>query len=69
MLVGNDKDADLLTVDELAGRLRVKPSWVRDHARGSRHPKIPGIKLGGEWRFRWQSIQQWLKDLEKGAAA
>jgi excisionase family DNA binding protein len=62
-------ESDLLTVDELAERLRVTPSWVRNHARGKRRPKIPGVKLGGEWRFRWQTIQQWLQELERGAAA
>lgn len=70
LLHGSDNEIEiLLTVGELAERLRVKPSWIRDHARGSRRPKIPGIKLGGEWRFRWPTIRQWLKELEKGAAA
>ncbi|MBV9155805.1 MAG: helix-turn-helix domain-containing protein [Acidobacteriaceae bacterium] len=68
-MIATARETDLLTVDELAQRLRVKASWVRDHARGSRRPKIPGIKLGGEWRFCWHTIQQWLKELENGAAA
>lgn len=60
---------ELLTPEELAIRLGVTPAWVRDHARGTRRPKLPAIKLGGGWRFRWEAIQEWLKDLEKGAVA
>lgn len=60
---------ELLTPEELALRLGVKPSWVRDHARGTRRPKLPAIKLGGGWRFRWEAVEAWLKDLEKGAVA
>ena len=60
---------ELLTPKQLADRLGVKESWVRDHARGSRRPQIPAIKLGGGWRFRWEAIEQWLRNLEKGAVA
>jgi excisionase family DNA binding protein len=56
---------NLLTADQLAERLGVTASWIRDHARGTRRPKIPAIKLGGGWRFRWESIEDWLKELEK----
>jgi excisionase family DNA binding protein len=60
---------ELLTVEQLAVRLKVTPAWVRDHARKSRRPHIPGIKLGGEWRFRWARIEEWLDQLEKEAVA
>jgi excisionase family DNA binding protein len=60
---------ELLTVEQVAERLQVKTSWVRDHARKGRNPHLPGIKLGGKWRFRWSRIEQWLKELEKGAVA
>lgn len=63
------ESSDLLDVDQLAARLGVKPSWVREHARGARRPRIPGIKLGGEWRFRWPSIERWLEELEQGRVA
>lgn len=59
----------LLTAEELAPRLRVTPCWIRDHARGARRPKLPGIKLGGVWRFRWSRVEEWLADLEKGVVA
>ena len=61
--------SELLTVDQLAERLGVSPNWVRDHARGSRRPHIPALKLGGAWRFRWEAIEAWLKELEERRVA
>lgn len=41
----------LLTVDELAARLRVKPSWVYTHA-----DDLGGYRLGKYLRFSWARV-------------
>lgn len=47
----------LLTVEEVAAWLRVKPSWVRAHANGNRRPQIRSVKLGAHVRFRAEDVQ------------
>lgn len=56
----------LLTVEELAERLGVKPSWVYSHVRRRSRDRIPAIRLGKYWRFRLEAVQRWLE--ERGAA-
>jgi excisionase family DNA binding protein len=49
----------LLTVDEVAKILRLKPETIRSMARRG---DLPAIKLGRVWRFRSSSITQMLED-------
>ena len=49
----------LLTVDEVAKILRLKPETIRSMARRG---DLPAIKLGRVWRFRSSSITQILED-------
>ena len=49
----------LLTVDEVAKILRLKPETIRSMARRG---DLPAIKLGRVWRFRRSSITQLLED-------
>ena len=49
----------LLTVDEVAKYLRLKPETIRSIARRG---DLPAIKLGRVWRFRRSSISQLLED-------
>lgn len=51
-------DGGLLTVDELAARLRVKPSWVYTHA-----DDLGGYRLGKYLRFSWARV---IERLEHG---
>lgn len=51
---------DLITPAELAKILGVSVAWVRDHT--TRHtPKLPGIPLGGRWRYKPSEIAEWLR--------
>jgi len=50
--------AELLTVDEVAERLRVRPSWVYKHA-----DALGALRVGKYLRFRWQRV---LERLENG---
>lgn len=49
----------LLTVNEVAKILRLKPETIRSMAR---REDLPAIKLGRVWRFRRSSINQLLED-------
>ncbi|MBF0594459.1 MAG: helix-turn-helix domain-containing protein [Candidatus Omnitrophica bacterium] len=53
----------LMTIDEVAGYLRVKKRTVYDWVKKG---KIPAMKTVGLWRFRRDRIDQWL---ESDAAA
>lgn len=57
----------LLTVEEVAEWLDVKPAWVRAHASGNRSPKLPSVKMGMYRRFLRREVQKFIDDLS-GAA-
>jgi hypothetical protein len=63
--------AALLTVEEVAGILRVTKKWVYDHADGRRRPKLPCYEIseGGRKtrRFSQKQIDTFLKECEKWA--
>ncbi len=55
---------DPLTVEELAVRLKVKPSWVFEQTRTragvrNRDP-LPHVKMGRYLRFSWAEVSAWL---------
>lgn len=50
------------TVDEVAKALKLNPYTVR---RLVREGKIPAFKIGGQWRFRKEEVDRFIKDLEK----
>jgi excisionase family DNA binding protein len=49
----------LLTAAEVAERLSVPESWVRQETRANRIPHLP---LGRYKRYDWQDIAAWLED-------
>ncbi len=57
-------DAEIIDSAELAARLRVPKSWIRNHtrARTPKEERIPCIRLGRYVRFEWGSPQlaEWL---------
>jgi excisionase family DNA binding protein len=50
----------LLTVGEVAAKLRVSTGWVYQHSNGTAQPTLPHIKLGASVRFRESAIDAWL---------
>lgn len=56
---------ELLTADELAERLRVPASWIREQTRSrSLHgDPLPHLRLGRYVRFQWGSpeLEAWLR--------
>lgn len=59
----------MLTIDELAAFLKLRPQTIY---RWAQTGKIPGAKFGKEWRFRRSAIERWLESyipVGGGAAA
>lgn len=50
---------ETLTVKEVANYLKIHPITA---ARLAREGKIPGFKVGGQWRFDKSEIEGWRKN-------
>ena len=48
--------SDIITLEEVAEYLRLKPQTIYTWAQ---EKKIPGAKLGKEWRFKKSIIDEW----------
>jgi excisionase family DNA binding protein len=57
----NDRQQDVLTIDELAGYLKIAKSTLYKLAQEGR---LPGQKVGRHWRFHREAIDNWLKRTE-----
>jgi excisionase family DNA binding protein len=55
----NDQIDQVMTLDELAIYLKLPKSTLYKLVQGGR---IPGQKLGKQWRFGKQAIDQWLNN-------
>jgi excisionase family DNA binding protein len=49
---------EMLTIAELARFLKLRPRTIYRWAQSG---KIPGAKVGKEWRFRRSAIERWLE--------
>jgi len=58
-------DHEILTLEEVAHYLRLKPQTIYKWAQEKR---IPAAKLGKEWRFRRSVIDRWLDEQMLGDA-
>ncbi len=60
MVSGPDTpDHDILTLEEVAHYLRLKPQTIY---RWAQERRIPAVKLGKEWRFRKSILDRWLDE-------
>jgi len=55
----------LMDVDQLADYLGVHKATVYRHVQKG---KIPGFKIGADWRFHRRSIDKWIKQKEQAAS-
>ena len=55
--------SSIMTLEEVAGYLRVHPSTVY---RMVKNHSIPAFKIGSDWRFNRESIDVWRVKAEKG---
>lgn len=58
-------NAEFLTAEEVAEYLRLPLSTVYKLVQDKR---LPGFKVGKHWRFRKESIEQWIIAKEKEAS-
>lgn len=49
-------DTDIMTLEEVAAYLRLKPQTIYTWAQEKR---IPAAKLGKEWRFKKSLVDEW----------
>ncbi len=56
---GRSPGNDILTLEEVASYLRLTPQTIY---RWAQEKRIPGAKLGKEWRFRKSIIDRWLDE-------
>ena len=64
-LLGIDLENDpLLTIEEVARYLQLKPETVRVMARDR---EIPAFKLRRRWRFRREDVEQWVSKMVENA--
>ncbi len=49
----------LMTIDELAGYLKVSRRTIYEWLKTN---KIPAVKLVGQWRFKKEKIDSWLEN-------
>jgi excisionase family DNA binding protein len=61
-------EASLLTVEDVAGILRVPVSWVYERTRSRAKNRIPGFRLGKYWRFREGDVLTWIERQKCGAS-
>lgn len=48
----------LMTTDEAAAYLKKKAAWLRENRESL---GIPGFKLGQQWRFKLEELDDWLE--------
>jgi len=51
---------ELLTVEELADRLKVPASWIYQRTRRRGCDRLPHIKIGKYLRFEAEAVAAWL---------
>lgn len=61
-MVQSDRN-HVMTVQELARYLRMKPVTIYKHAAQG---KLPGFKVGASWRFKRKTIDRWIAEQEAG---
>lgn len=51
---------NILTPQEVAARLKVRPSWIVEKTRSRCANPIPCFRIGRYVRFDWSRVIQWL---------
>ena len=57
----------ILTIDELASRLKTSRRWVYEKSRRRCQNPLPVIRIGRYLRFDWVSVSAWLRQQERAA--
>jgi excisionase family DNA binding protein len=57
----------ILTADQVAERLQLKPSTIYELTRRRNQRPLPALKAGKFLRFRWSEVEQWLDESRRAA--
>jgi excisionase family DNA binding protein len=57
--------SDILTVEELAARLKVGPTWVYEKMRNRGDNPLPAMSIGRYLRIDWKAVSAWLRSTER----
>jgi excisionase family DNA binding protein len=57
--------SQILTLAELAQRLKVSERWVYEKSRRRCQNPLPAVRIGRYLRFDWTSVSAWLRQLER----
>ena len=60
--------SQILTLSELAARLKVSERWVYEKCRRRCLNPLPVIRIGRYLRFDWLEVSAWLRQQSGGAA-
>ena len=55
------ENQELLTVDEMADRLKVKPSWLYFRTMQTGKDAIPRVRIGKYLRFNPGAVMEWIE--------
>ena len=56
---------ELLTIKELAERLKIRPSWLYAKTRERGEGTIPNVRVGKYIRFDETEVLKWLKEKQQ----
>jgi len=59
----------LLTVEEMADRLKVKPSWLYFRTMQTGNNSIPRVRIGKYLRFNPGAVMEWIEAQYNGEVA
>jgi excisionase family DNA binding protein len=54
--------ADLLSIEEVAARLKTNVAWVREKIRRRCSNPMPVYNLGRHLLFDWQQVSEWIRN-------
>lgn len=63
------ENQELLTVEELAALLKLKPSWIYFRTMQTGKDAIPRVKIGKYLRFNPGAVMEWIEAQYNGEAA
>jgi excisionase family DNA binding protein len=52
---------NILTLEEVAARLKVSPRWVYEKSRRRCQNPMPAMRIGRYLRFDWLTVSTWLR--------
>ncbi len=62
------ENQELLTIDEMADRLKVKPSWLYFRTMQTGKDAIPRVRIGKYLRFNPGAVMEWIEKKYSEAA-